>query len=338
MASARSRLLNLFTRVIMWLIFRKHRPVTEFRPRMVKMDARRAKPPPQGITYEDGQEPVEGRWVRNAGAGSQKQMILYLHGGAYFLRLPHGHSAMVADICARAGVSAFMPWYRLAPEHPYPAAPNDCLEAYRRLLESGVRSADVVVMGDSAGGNLAFSLLHLIKRESLPMPAGVIGVSPITDCAQISGTWRLNKLRDPMYLVQAAVNPAEWYFKGVSPTEPVLSPYYGDFSGFPPMYFMVGALEALLEDSVGMARKAVDCGIPAKVQIWQGMPHCFPLHDVLPEAEHARKQMVDWVMELRKTRASVDRSQLYRSCVEVYNLRPWTGRIECETNDVYLTS
>ncbi len=326
----------------MGLIFRHSKPVTEYRPQMDRMDKTQEKPLRIGIAIEEidvPEAPIAGRWIRNQQANSgqgKPQTILYLHGGAFSFRMVHGHTAMVSGFCLDAGASAFMPWYRLAPEHPFPAAPEDCLAAYRYLLDSGHLASNIVVMGDSAGGNLALSLLHLIKRVGLPMPSGVITLSPITDAAQISATWRLNKRSDPMYVVQDKVNPARWYFQGHNPIDPAISPYYGDFSGFPPLYFIVGGVEALLDDSVGMVRKAVDMGIPAKVQIWCGMPHVFPLNPVLPETRYAKLEIVKWLAELRDGKVAVPRQELYRSCVEVFDVKPFSHRLVRETNDVYM--
>jgi epsilon-lactone hydrolase len=344
MASMRSKLMNFATRGVMGLIFRRVKPVSEYRLQMDRMDKAQEKPPLSGILFEEidaPDAPIHGRWIRNQQEKANQgkpQTILYLHGGAFSFRMVHAHSVMVSGICLDAGASAFMPWYRLAPEHPFPAAPEDCLTAYRYLLDSGHAASNIVVMGDSAGGNLALSLLHMIKRAGLPMPSGVITMSPITDAVQISASWRLNKRIDPMYVVQDRVNPARWYFQGQNPLDPAISPYYGDFSGFPPLYFIVGGIEALLEDSVGMVRKAIDVGIPAKVQIWCGMPHVFPLNSFLPESRYAKIEIVKWLAELHLGKSAVPKQkhELYHSCVEVFDLKPFSHRLVRETNDVYL--
>ncbi len=197
MPSARSQAVNFFTRIA----YRKQRVVTEYRPRYARMDDRVRVPLPAQLTIDKQADPIQGRWTRNADAA--RRVILYLHGGAFILRLPNTHTAFAAQFCAELGASAFLPWYRLAPEHPFPAAPEDCFAAYRLLLDAGYRPNDIVLMGDSAGGNLALSSLHLIRRAGLPCPAAAVAFSPITDFAEISATWRLNRWRDPMYVVQA---------------------------------------------------------------------------------------------------------------------------------------
>ena len=332
MPSIRSKLLNFTTRQMMRFIFRREKPVESYRAVFARLDPKR--PLPSGIDVADVDGPVTGRWLKNS-ASNSPQTILYLHGGAFSMRLLNGHSAMVSDFCAKSGASAFMPFYRLAPEHAFPAAPDDCLAAYRWLLDEGRRPDDIVIMGDSAGASLSLVLLHLIKRERWPMPRGVIALSPITDAAQISATWRQNRHLDPMYVVQAHVNPARWYFAGQHPMNPAISPYYGDFSGFPPFYLMVGGVEALLDDSIGMVRKAVESGIPAKVQVWCGMPHVFPLISLLPEAGLAVQEIVKWLALLRAPQVPMAKEDLYKSCVEWIDLQPVFHRLTRETNDVY---
>jgi epsilon-lactone hydrolase len=334
MSSTLSKLMNIATRGLSWAVFRKTMPLPDYRPRMERMDNAQLRPLPASLKQEEVEKPLAGRWLRHKEPASA-QVVLYLHGGAFAFRLPNGHTNMVSRFCADAKCSAFMPWYRLTPEHPFPAAPEDCLAAYRYLLDDGHQPGDIVVMGDSAGGNLALVLLHLIKRAGLPMPRGAITLSPITDFAQISASWRLNKDRDPMYRLQGAVNPAQWYFKGHDPLDPIVSPYYGDFAGFPPLYFVVGSIEALLDDSVGMVRKAVDQGIPAKVHIWAGMPHVFMLQEFLPETLHARAQVVRWLNDLRAAPALRGGPGLHRTCVEVFNLNSVTRRVTLETNDMF---
>ncbi len=333
MASARSSILNAITRLAMWALFRVKKPASEYRALMAGLDRKQKLRLPPGIAIDDVAAPLPGRWIKNTAAAS-KQIVLYLHGGAFIMRLPNGHTSMVAGFCAASRCQAFMAWYRLAPEHAFPAAPDDCLTAYRMLLDSGHRAQDIVVMGDSAGGNLALALLHRIKAAALPMPAGVIALSPITDFAQVSASWRTSTWRDPMYRVQRFVNPVEHYLQGADPIDPAASPYFGDFTGFPPIHLVVGGIEALLDDSVGFARKAIDCGIEVHLQIWQGMPHVFVLQDILPETRLAKLEIARWLQNLHEHAAAPN--PLYRSCVELFERQAFTGHLRRVTNDRYL--
>ena len=293
---------------------------------------------PDGVNIDDIAEPIEGRWIRNSSESSGRT-ILYFHGGAFILRLPKTHSAFVAGLCAQLDASAFMPWYRLAPENPFPAAPEDCLSAYRYLLDHGCSPLQIIFMGDSSGGNLALSALHLAKCAGLPMPGAAVAFSPITDFAQISATWRLNTWRDPMYVVQGAVQPQRHYLQGASPIDPVASPYYGDLADFPPTLLVVGGLEALLDDSVSFVKKALDEGVEAVVHIWKGMPHVFLLYELLPETRLARQRVAEWIRGLRGWGGDeAPRVEpTHRSRVEVFDLQALFGRLRRETNDAYLT-
>lgn len=337
MPSARSRAVNALTRIVMRVAYRSPKEVTAYRPQYAKSDNRVRAPLPTGLELEDIDSPINGRWLRNSSATSGTT-ILYLHGGAFIMRLPKTHTAFVATFCAELGASAFLPWYRLAPEHPFPAAPEDCLRAYEYLLESGTQPAHIILMGDSAGANLVLSLLHLIKNKALPMPAGAVVFSPITDFAQVSATWRLNTWRDPMYVVQGVVAPQTHYLQGASPVDPIASPYYGDLSGFPPLLVNVGGVEAMLDDSVSFVKKAVEAGVHARVQIWKGMPHVFLLYKLLPETAAARHEVVAWVRARFEPAPATGSTEqpLYRSCVEVFDRHAFTGRMRRTTNDVYL--
>ena len=333
----RSQTFNLIT----WLRMRRPRRgtkgVTDLRSEYALFDAVSTQLPP-GISTEDQSTPVRGRWLRNA--GSTERVILYLHGGGFILRQPKTHTALAASFCSELEASAFLPWYRLAPEHPFPAAPEDCLAAYRHVLEAGHRASDVVLMGDSAGGNLALSTLHLIRRDGLPVPAAAIGLSPSTDLAQVSATWRLNKWRDPVYPAQRVFHPQRHYLQGASPVDPIASPYYGDLSGFPPILIVVGGVEALVDDAVSFVKKAVESGVRAKVHLWRGMPHVFMLFEALPESAPARRRVVEWLdgVALHPDADAVASGTppLHKSCVEVFDMTPFTGAVRRETNDVYL--
>ena len=170
MPSISSRLFNILVRATVPFAYRPPLDILKQRARMDKAGAKFGPPKNSAIAISDIETPVAGRWLMNPRAD---RTLLYLHGGAFVFRLPAMHTPFVMRICERGGYQAFMPWYRLAPENPFPAAPQDCLGAYRYLLEAGHKSDQIVLMGDSAGGNLVLALLHLIKREGLPMPSAL---------------------------------------------------------------------------------------------------------------------------------------------------------------------
>jgi epsilon-lactone hydrolase len=268
--SLSSRIINLLTRIVVPFMWKGAFDAEKYRAMVLKRSAKKPLKLPPDIHCRDVEQP-SGRWVKSGSFDGG--YILYLHGGAFFLRLPNLHTPFVARICADTRSHAFIPWYRLAPEHPFPAALDDCMTAYRHLLEIAGDGARISLMGDSAGGNLALALLHKIKREKLPLPVRAILLSPITDFSQFSASWLTGRKTDPMFRVQGIVNPQVHYLQGVNPTNPFASPVYGDLSGFPPTLFVVGSIEALLDDSIAFARKAIESGCEADVHISPHQPN-----------------------------------------------------------------
>lgn len=223
------------------------------------------------------------------------QVILYLHGGGFIFETPALHSALLARLCDKTGSCGFMPHYRLAPEHPYPAATEDCLDAYRYLLAAGFSPRAIVIVGDSAGGNLTLVTLLRIRAASLPLPAGAIALSPATDLTGRSDSMQRNAGHDPVFSpgVYAAMIP--YYLPDpLQRGEPWASPLYGDLAGLPPIHLLVGSSELLLDDSVRFACKCPS----ATLEVWHNMPHVFPAFDFLPEAQLAQMRMARHVLAL----------------------------------------
>lgn len=197
MASIRARAFNGVRRVTSRLLFSRTRPLNEYSRLFVRADRRAARPLPSGYCRKEVIEPLGGLWIRR-NLDDPRLTILHLHGGAFIMRMPNTHTGFVATLCVPLQAQAFLPWYRLAPQHPIPAAAEDALSAYRYLLGQGCSPDRIVISGDSVGGNLALSLLHQAKIHQLPMPAGAVLLSPITEFAQISGAskagvWNLTK-------------------------------------------------------------------------------------------------------------------------------------------------
>ena len=212
------------------------------------------------------------------------RVVLYLHGGAFIAETPRFHGALLARICREGRARGLMLSYRLAPEHPYPAALDDSVAAYRWLLGQGIAANRIIVAGDSAGGNLTLALLLRARDEGLPLPAGAVALSPVADFTFSGDSVQRNDGVDdmfsadlmpglvPVYLPQAALR-----------THPHVSPLFGDFAGMPPLLLIVGSTELLLDDSVRVAQRCPG----AQLLVWDGMPHVFPGFDFLPEARAA---------------------------------------------------
>jgi len=232
-------------------------------------------------------------WIDVKGV-RQDRVLLYLHGGAFIAETPMFHGALVARICRECRARGLMPSYRLAPEHRYPAALDDCVAAYRWLLGQGHDASRIVVAGDSAGGNLTLALLLRLRDEGLPLPAGAVALSPVADLTFSGESIRRNDGVDDMFRADMmdAMVPVYLAQRDLR-THPHVSPLFGDFAGMPPLLLVVGSTELLLDDSVRVAQRCPG----AQLLVWDGMPHVFPGFDFLPEAREATKRIGRFVRE-----------------------------------------
>jgi len=248
---------------------------------------RRLLPAPRGVRLSDGVlGGVPGEWVK-AGADADAARMLYLHGGGYFACSPSTHRA-ITGAYARQGFAVFAPAYRLAPEHPFPAALDDALAAYRGMLEADWSPRGIVIAGDSAGGGLALATLLAAKNAGLPMPACALLFSPWTDLAGTGASVQSNRERDPMLVAERLREGGEIYLNGADPVNPLASPLYGDLAGLPPLLIQVGDGEILLDDSTRLAQRAREAGVQVDLKIWKEMPHVWQIsQNFLPEARVA---------------------------------------------------
>jgi acetyl esterase/lipase len=176
--------------------------------------------------------------------------------------------------------------YRLAPEYPFPAALDDCVAAYRWLLSNGVSPDQIVIAGDSAGGNLTLSTALILRDAGDPLPAALICISPMTDLACTGETYWTNK--DPMLAPQVALDMARQYAGNTPLDAPLLSPHYADLHGLPPLLIHAGEHELLLSDAIRLAERARCAGVDTRLQVWPGMWHVWHLFTpFLPEAVEA---------------------------------------------------
>ncbi|MEK1942108.1 MAG: alpha/beta hydrolase [Pseudomonas sp.] len=205
------------------------------------------------------------------------KVLLYLHGGAYLIGSPATHRAITSHLAKRCKLAVCALDYRLAPEHPFPAALDDGVTAYQALLAQGYRGEQIVLAGDSAGGNLALGLALRLKQASLPMPAALVCFSPLTD-ASLS---QLHKpaAGDPLLSV-AWIEQAGALFcpAHVDRRDPLLSPVYADLSGLPPLLIQVGEDEVLLNDSLRLTERAEAAGVAVQLQRYSGCWHVFQAH------------------------------------------------------------
>jgi acetyl esterase/lipase len=235
--------------------------------------------------------------------------ILYLHGGGFIVGSPAIYRHFMWRIASAARAHVLAIDYRLAPEHPFPAALDDAVAAYRWLLTDGAEPQQIAVMGDSAGGGLALSLLLRLRDESIPLPAAAVALSPWTDLAMTGLSLELNAEADPLVSPQQARHFVDYYLAGTDPRSPYVSPLYGEPTGLPPTIIQVGSDEALLDDAVRMAERMRGAGCRVELEIWQRMPHVWHLFaPVMPEARQAIERIGAFVIEaIRPQRPAADR-------------------------------
>lgn len=253
-------------------------------------------PSPKNVTVEPvSANGVPGEWLIPPGSPDDRA-LLYFHGGAFCICNLQTHRPLVSALAASAGVRALSLDYRLAPEHPFPAALDDGLAAYRWLLANGFAPENIVLGGDSAGGNLALALLVSLRDASEPLPAGAILLSPVTDLTgQLES--RRSKAKADIVLRGDLSFMLEAYIASADPAHPHLSPILADLHGLPPLLFHVGSDEILLDDSLLFAEKARQAGGQAQAVVWTGMWHVFQISPGLPEARQSIQALGAFVRE-----------------------------------------
>jgi acetyl esterase/lipase len=234
---------------------------------------------------------LQAEWLLPPGALPERTM-LYLHGAGFVACSIKTHRSLAVNIAHAAHARALILEYRLAPEHPYPAANQDCLSAYRWLLSEGVPAEQVIVAGDSSGGCLSLSLLLKVRDLGLPLPALGICLSPVTDLA-MRGESYANNARSDLMLERAHL--AYWfglYLGDHDPRDPQVSPLYAELHGLPPLFIQAGSAELLLSDSLHFTERARAAGVEVTLEILEGGQHVQQLTaSLLPEGRQAISQI-----------------------------------------------
>ena len=226
--------------------------------------------------------------------GEVPGLILQLHGGGYYgkLRNVYRHMAeMYYEISEGYGVLSLD--YRVAPEHPYPAALDDALDAYRWIMEQGYPPEQTVVVGDSAGGGLALALVMYLRDHGMPLPGGIITMSAWTDLTGSGPSYKDNYEIDPIFGKSTkTLIYKKGYLRDEDPCNPYISPAFGDFTGFPPMLLQVGEYEMLLSDTETVAKKAKKAGVRVRKHVYKGMFHVFQMGlSLYPESQAAWEEV-----------------------------------------------
>lgn len=294
-SSLRSRGL---TRLMRWLAnkpLRHDDDISALRRRYEAIDARHV-PVARTVRREAVQcNGVAAEWISVPETRPGRTLLL-LHGGSFAFRFPNLYAAFAARLCRRLEARALIPDYRLVPEHPYPAAPDDCQATWRWLLATGCDPRQVVLVGDSAGGNLALVTLYRSVKAGDPLPACAVLLSPGVDCTLDSHSMVENEGRDPVIRLPNLLVLRRHYVP--SPglyTDPDVSPLFADFSGFPPLLLQAGRSEMLRDEAIRTALKAHAAGVDVELELWRDTVHGFQITPFLPEAAVAIEQIVDFV-------------------------------------------
>src|SRR6266550_2599097 len=234
-------------------------------------------PPRDDVTFEAGAlGAIPGIWV-NPAKGRPDEAIVHLHGGWFNFGSAKAYRHLVGHIAARAGARAFIPDYRLAPEHPFPAATDDVRACYQGLAERDVHR--IALTGDSAGGNLALGLASRVTAEAASINATLVGVavlSPVTDLTLSGTTYQTRADSDPLFTRPQVAELVHSYLGSADAKQPLASPLHGRYAGMPSIRIHVGDDEVLLDDSLRYVERAVAAGVDARADVWMGMPHGFP--------------------------------------------------------------
>jgi acetyl esterase/lipase len=257
-----------------------------------------ASQPPPGTTVEpidaDG---VPAEWVVAAGV-TGGDVLMYLHGGAYQIGSPATLRNMVALLSAASQSSVLSVDYRLAPEHPFPAAVDDAVAAYRFLLRGGTSPAAIALGGDSAGGGLTLATLVALRDSGDPLPAAAVAISPWTDLALTGESLSTRADVDVMIRPAGMRETAATYLAGADPRHPYASPLYAKLSGLPPLLIHVGDAEVILDDSTRFAARARAAGVDVTLEVWDEMPHVWhAFAGLLPESGQAIERIGSWLQQ-----------------------------------------
>ena len=233
--------------------------------------------------------------VRSSKAGSSGgPTVLHFHGGGYVLGSASGSLEYAGRLAEAVGGSCVTVDYRLAPEHPYPAAVDDAVDAYRGLLDSGVPASSIILSGEFSGGGLALALALVLKTAGDPLPAGIIGVCPFVDLTLRGPTVAEFSGDDPAANRDVLAYLGASYFQGHEPTDPLVSPLYGDLSGLPPIFLTASQGEVLLSDTLRFAERAKQAGVDVTTRIVEDSVHVYTIFPFLPETVSTLQEIEAW--------------------------------------------
>lgn len=235
----------------------------------------------KGLTYRElNINGVAAEWISVNRAHMKKYIILHCHGGGYSTGSRLYARTLTTKLAHSTSMDVISFDYRLAPEHPYPAAAEDAMKVWDYLMLMGYGARDIILTGDSAGGNLALSLVLKLKEQERLLPRGLVLLSPWTDLTSSGDSFRTKAEVDPVLDSTYIERMIQAYAPGEDLKNPLISPLFGDFTGFPPTYIQVGENEILLSDSVRLHQAFVDANVSVKIDVYPGMWHVFQMSPV----------------------------------------------------------
>lgn len=275
-------------------VFDSNTSIAGFRDRCEKGAERYAKLPPDVTVNEQVIEGMKVAWLIPKDAHTDK-VIMYVHGGGYVAGSCSDHRTFVAKFAKNTGIQNLLFEYRLAPEHPFPAALDDSVKIYHWLLSSEFKPENILIAGESAGGGLCLATLLALKEKSIPMPVAAMAISPWTDLTCSSDSYRTKNRLSPAPLESWTVF-SNHYAGENKADNPLISPLYGDLSGLPPIFINSGESDELFEDGEKFYLKAIEAGVDIKFKSGKEMIHCYPLlAPMFREATEAMNEIVDFI-------------------------------------------
>jgi acetyl esterase/lipase len=274
--------------------------IDAFRELCEKGATRYAKIPKEVQIKPHNIDGIPAEWLIPEGTDPQK-LVVYVHGGGYVSGSCNDHRAFVSKFAKNCGTTFLTYEYRLAPEHPYPAAVDDSVKVYLWILDSGFKPENLLIAGESAGGGLCLAVLLALKEQNLPLPTAAVAISPWTDLS-CSGDSYQTKNKVSLAPLNSWIVFRNHYIGNNPATLPLISPLYGDLKGLPPLFINSGTADELYDDGEEYARKAKASGVEVTFRKGEGMVHCFPLlAPMFPEATVAMNEIVSFVRLHLKT-------------------------------------
>ncbi|MDY6950134.1 MAG: alpha/beta hydrolase [Thermodesulfobacteriota bacterium] len=300
---------SIRSKIVLWLIKNRHLFECKLKPEVVDetfsvdkfrqdVDKTTSKMKmPKGIRSERLHiNNIQAEWIIPEKPLNGK-VLLYIHGGGFISGSCKTHRTLVAKFVKGTQLKALLFDYRLAPEYPFPAAPEDCIEVYKWLLKQDYKSSDIVIGGESAGGTLTLSLLLALKENRMNLPRAGFAISPVTDLRCEAESFVYNYKNDIAPYGSWDVW-TKYYIGDNDPTLPLLSPLMGTYTGIPPIHITVGTHEIHLDDCINVAHKAEEDGVAVTLSKWPKMVHAFPLFSPLfPEAKQAMSDICQFTIK-----------------------------------------